>query len=48
MVEEELSGLSKKERDALTELLLNVKQRLQDMASENDLIDSEALEKENA
>lgn len=48
MVEEELSGLSQKERETLTDLLLTVKQRLQDMAQENDLIDSQKLEKENA
>lgn len=48
MVEEELSGLSKKERDQLTDLLLNVKQRLQDMAAENETIELAELEKENA
>jgi len=48
MVEEELSGLSRKERETLTDLLLSVKQRLQDMAVENDLIDSQELEKDNA
>lgn len=48
MVEEELSGLSRKEREQLTDLLLNVKQRLQEMATENDLIESDELEKENA
>lgn len=48
MVEEELSGLTKKEREQLTDLLLNVKQRLQEMATENDLIESDELEKENA
>jgi DNA-binding MarR family transcriptional regulator len=48
MVEEELSGLTSKERDTLTDLLLTVKQRLQDMAIENDLIESTELEKENA
>ncbi|MEQ8227049.1 MAG: MarR family transcriptional regulator [Rhodospirillales bacterium] len=48
MVEEELSGLSHKERETLTELLLTVKQRLQDMASDNDLIQSTELEKINA
>lgn len=47
MVEEELSGLNRKEREMLTDLLLNVKQRLQDMARENDLIESTELEKEN-
>lgn len=48
MVEEELAGLSAKERETLTDLLLTVKQRLQDMAAENDLIQSQELEKDNA
>lgn len=48
MVEEELVGLSNKEREILTDLLLTVKQRLQDMSAENDLIESQELEKENA
>ena len=48
MVEEELSGLKKREREMLTDLLLNVKQQLQDMASENEPIAAEELEKENA
>ena len=48
MVEEELVGLSNKERETLTDLLLTVKQRLQDMSAENDLIESQELEKENA
>lgn len=48
MVEEELSGLSRRERETLSDLLLNVKQCLQDMASENDLIAAPELEKENA
>jgi MarR family transcriptional regulator for hemolysin len=48
MVEEELAGLSAKERETLTDLLLNVKQRLQDMAVENELIESQELEKDNA
>ncbi len=48
MVEEELSDLSKHEREVLTDLLLNVKQRLQKMDAENDLIESAELEKENA
>lgn len=48
MVEEELSGLSKREREMLTDLLLNVKQRLQDMASDNEPIAAAELEKENA
>lgn len=47
MVEEELSGLNRKEREALIDLLLNVKQRLQDMARENDPIESTELEKDN-
>lgn len=48
MVEDELSGLSKPERESLTGLLLNVKQQLQEMASENEPIESAGLEKENA
>lgn len=48
MVEEELSGLNKQDRKLLSGLLLTVKQRLQDMASENAPIAAEALEKENA
>lgn len=48
MVEEELVGLSDKERETLTDLLLTVKQRLQDMSAENDLIESQELEKDNA
>ena len=48
MVEEELSGLNKQDRKLLSDLLLNVKQQLQDMASENAPIAAEALEKENA
>lgn len=48
MVEEELVGLSNKERETLTDLLLTVKQRLQEMSAENDLIESQELEKENA
>lgn len=48
MVEEELIGLSAKERETLTDLLLTVKQRLQDMAVENELIKSQELEKDNA
>jgi len=46
MVEEELSGLSRKQREELTYLLLNVKQRLQDMSIENDLIESVSFESE--
>ncbi len=48
MVEEELVGLSIKERETLTDLLLTVKQRLQEMAVQNDLIESQELEKDNA
>ena len=48
MVEEELAGLSAKERETLTDLLLTVKQRLQEMAVENELIESQELEKDNA
>jgi MarR family transcriptional regulator for hemolysin len=48
MVEDELSGLSKKERETLTDLLLNVKQNLQKMDAENEIIESAELERENA
>jgi len=48
MVEEELSGLSRSERETLTELLLTIKRRLQEMALANDLIDLKELEKGNA
>ena len=48
MVEEELSGLTAKERESLTDILLIVKQRLQDMAQETDPIQSKELEKKNA
>ncbi len=47
MVEEELSGLTRQEREQLTDLLLNVKRRLQEMASENEPIESAELEREN-
>lgn len=47
MVAEELSGLTGKEREALTNLLLNVKQRLQDMASEAEPMDMTELKKIN-
>lgn len=48
MVREELSGLSRDERDHLGGLLMRVKKRLQEMAEENEPIDSEVLERENA
>lgn len=48
MVEEELAGLSVKERETLTDLLLTVKQRLQEMAVQNEPIESQELEKDNA
>lgn len=48
MVEDELSGLSKKERETLTDLLLNVKQNLQNMDADNEIIESAELERENA
>ena len=48
MVEEELSGLTPKERETLADLLQNVKQRLQEMSLDNDPIDSTELEKINA
>jgi len=47
MVEEELSGLTKQEREQLTDLLLNVKHRLQEMASGSEPIESAGLEREN-
>ncbi len=47
MVEEELSGLTKQEREQLTDLLLNVKHRLQEMALESEPIESAELEREN-
>ncbi|MEM8744365.1 MAG: MarR family transcriptional regulator [Pseudomonadota bacterium] len=48
MVEDELSGLNRKEREQLTDLLIEVKKRLQVMAEENDLIEPARLEAENA
>jgi MarR family transcriptional regulator, transcriptional regulator for hemolysin len=48
MVEEELLPLSRQQRAELTAMLLSVKQRLNEMASENELIKSSELEKENA
>lgn len=48
MVREELSGLSREERDQLSRLLMRVKKRLQEMAEENEPIESEELERENA
>lgn len=48
MVEDELSGLNRKEREQLTDLLIEVKKRLQEMAEENDLIEPARLEAENA
>lgn len=48
MVEEELSGLDKAGRERLMELLMAVKRRLQEMAEENEPIESEELERENA
>lgn len=48
MVEEELSGLSKKERELLTDLLLNVKQRLQEMSEQSEPIEAVGLELEDA
>ncbi|PIW26747.1 MAG: MarR family transcriptional regulator [Rhodospirillales bacterium CG15_BIG_FIL_POST_REV_8_21_14_020_66_15] len=48
MVAEELSGLTGKERETLTNLLLTVKQRLQEMAGAAEPIDSKELTKKNA
>jgi MarR family transcriptional regulator, transcriptional regulator for hemolysin len=48
MVRDELSGLSRQERDQLGGLLMRVKKRLQEMAEENEPIESEELERENA
>jgi DNA-binding MarR family transcriptional regulator len=48
MVEEELSDLSTKDREVLTDLLLSVKHQLQKMATQSEPIESAELEKENA
>ena len=48
MVEDELSYLTKAERKQLTDLMINVKRRLQEMATENEPIESAELERENA
>lgn len=48
MVEEELSLLTRDERETLTDLLLKVKQRLHDMSDESEEIDRTELEKQNA
>jgi MarR family transcriptional regulator for hemolysin len=48
MVEEELSLLTRDERETLTDLLLKVKQRLHDMTDDNEEIDRTELEKQNA
>ncbi len=48
MVEEELSGLNREERERLADLLIEVKRRLQEMAEENDLIEPARLEAGNA
>ena len=48
MVEDELSGLTKQEREQLTDLLLNVKRRLQEMAENGEVIELSELESENA
>lgn len=47
MVREELSGLTRGEREQLTGLLMTVKRRLQEMSEENEPIESEELEREN-
>ncbi len=48
MVEEELSGLTRTEREQLTDLMINVKRRLQEMAEENEPVEASGLELENA
>ena len=48
MVEEELSGLTRQEREQLTDLVINVKRRLQEMALNGEAIESSELERENA
>ncbi|GBE42570.1 MAG TPA: MarR family transcriptional regulator [Rhizobiales bacterium] len=48
MVEEELSGLTGAERKLLTDLMINVKRRLQEMAEENEPVEATGFELENA
>lgn len=47
MVEDELSGLTRQEREQLTDLLLNVKRQLQKMAEKGDVLESIELENVN-
>jgi DNA-binding MarR family transcriptional regulator len=47
MMEDELSGLTISERKQLTELMMNVKDRLQEMALENEPFESIGIEIEN-
>jgi len=48
MVEEELSGLTRTEQNLLTDLMINVKRRLQKMAKENEPVEAPGIELENA
>lgn len=48
MVRQEMSALTRQEREQLSGLLMTVKQQLQQMGEENEPIDSEELERENA
>lgn len=48
MVAEELSGLTGTEQKLLTDLMINVKRRLQEMAEENTPVEASGLELENA
>ena len=47
MVEEELSGLTSAERELLTDLMISVKRRLQEMAEENTSIEPAGFEMAN-
>ena len=47
MVEDELSGLTKAERKQLTDLMINVKRRLQEMSEESEPIETVGLESAN-
>ena len=47
MMEDELSGLTVSERKQFTELMMNVKGRLQEMALENEPLESIGIEIEN-
>jgi len=47
MMEDELSGLTRTQRKQLTELMMNVKRRLLEMAKESEPIESIGIELEN-